>query len=358
MAKAIFVIAEAGVNHNGNLAQAIELVDVALAAGADAVKFQTFKAESLVTKTASKANYQKQTTGVDQSQLAMLKDLELSYQQHFQLRDYCEQRGIIFMSSAFDVESLDFLVTEVGVKPLKIASGEITNGPFLLAHAQTGLEIILSTGMATLAEIEQALGALAFGYLGWEQPSLARFQLAYADAQGHALLKQRVTLLHCTTQYPTPPAQVNLRSMDTLRQAFGLAVGYSDHTQGLAVSLAAAARGATIIEKHFTLDRSLPGPDHIVSLEPDELQQMVAAIRVIELALGSALKSPQPEELNNRLAARKSVLARRDIMAGEVFGVENLAIKRPGLGLSPMEYWRLQGKVSQKNYQADEMIDD
>lgn len=353
----IFIIAEAGVNHNGSLETALQLVDVAVAAGADAVKFQTFKAEQLVTQAAAKADYQKQTTGASENQLDMLRKLELKYEFHFQLRDYCFQQGILFLSTAFDFDSLAFLVDDVDIERLKIPSGEITNGPFLLAHAQTGKDIILSTGMATLGEVESALAVLAFGYLGWKKPGLARFQEAYVSAAGQTYLTEKVTLLHCTSEYPTPMAQVNLRAMDTLQQAFGLKVGYSDHTEGLTVPIAAAARGATVIEKHFTLDRRLPGPDHAVSLEPSELKQMVDAVRALELALGKAAKMPQAVELQNRLVARKSLLAAQDIGAGEQFSVENLALKRPGNGISPMEYWDLLGKCSPRNYCTDELIE-
>jgi len=353
----IFIIAEAGVNHNGSLDTALQLVDVAVAAGADAVKFQTFKAEKLVTGIAAKAEYQKQATGADETQLQMLKKLELKYEFHFHLRDYCRQRGIEFLSTAFDFDSLLFLVDEVGIDKLKIPSGEITNGPFLLAHAQTGKNIILSTGMATLGEVETALGVLAFGYLGWEQPSLAAFQQAYSSTDGRNMLKNKVTLLHCTSEYPTPTHHVNLRAMDTLAQAFGLAVGYSDHTEGLAVPIAAAARGAVLIEKHFTLDRSLKGPDHQVSMEPGELKQLVDSIRVIEKAMGTCAKAPQPVELNARDVARKSLVAALPIAVGDRFSDENLACKRPGIGISPMEYWRLLGQGSLRDYQTDDLIE-
>lgn len=353
----IFIIAEAGVNHNGNLDTALQLIDVAVAAGANAVKFQTFKTEKLVTKKADKADYQKQTTASEENQFEMLRKLELDYAWHLPLRDHCQKQGIVFLSTAFDFDSLAFLIDEVGLDSLKIPSGEITNGPFLLAHAQSGKPIILSTGMATLGEIETALGVLAFGYLGWSEPSLTRFQEAYASAEGQTRLQRNVTLLHCTSEYPTPAEHVNLRAMNTLQQAFGLAVGYSDHTEGLAVPIAAAASGASVIEKHFTLDRALKGPDHKVSLEPDELKTMVSAIRTIELALGSAHKTPQPVELQNRNAARKSVVAAREIQPGEAFNNENLACKRPGTGLSPMLFWQLQEQASQQHYQPDDLIE-
>lgn len=353
----VFIIAEAGVNHNGSLEAAMQLVDVAVAAGADAVKFQTFKAENLVTRSAGKAEYQKHTTGASESQLTMLRKLELKYEFHFALRDYCRQRGIVFLSTAFDFESLAFLVDEVGIDQLKIPSGEITNGPFLLAHAETGKRIILSTGMSTLGEIEVALGVLAFGYLKWTQPCLASFQQAYSSMKGQSVLKEKVTLLHCTSEYPTPMQHVQLRAMDTLQQAFGLTVGYSDHTEGLTVPIAAAARGAVLIEKHFTLDRSQKGPDHLVSLEPEELNQMVTAIRAVEQALGQSCKTPQVVELENRKVARKSLVADANITAGELFNVENLTCKRPGVGLSPMEFWDLLGKVSRRNYHIDDLIE-
>lgn len=353
----VFIIAEAGVNHNGSLETAIQLVDAAVEAGADAVKFQTFKAGNLATGSAGKAGYQKITTGTDDSQLAMLQSLELKYEFHFQLRDYCRNKGICFLSTAFDFESLNFLVDEVGVEQLKIPSGEITNGPFLLAHARTGKNTIVSTGMTTLMEVEAALGVLAFGYLNWDKPSLSSFQEAFSSESGQAILKEKVILLHCTSEYPTPMAHVNLRSMDVLKQVFGLPVGYSDHTEGLVVPIAAVARGASLIEKHFTLDKTQQGPDHRVSLEPDELKQMVAAIRAVEQALGSRCKMPQPVELQNRDVVRKSLVAGRAIAAGESFNAENLASKRPGTGLSPMEYWRLLGQTSPRAYQPDELIE-
>jgi len=353
---AVFIIAEAGVNHNGDLAIARQLIDAAVAAGADAVKFQTFKAENLVTQSADKAAYQKQSTAADESQLQMLKKLELKYEWHQQLLDYCRNKGILFLSTAFDFDSLRLLVDELDIAQLKIPSGEITNGPFLLAHAQTGKPMILSTGMATLGEVETALGVLAFGYLGLGSPSLQAFQAAYGSEAGQAVLKEKVTLLHCTSEYPTPMVNVNLRAMEVLRQAFSLSVGYSDHTIGLTVPVAAVALGATVIEKHFTLDRSLKGPDHQVSLEPDELKAMVLAIREVEQALGTAHKRPQVVELQNQLVVRKSLVAAKSISVGEVFSLDNLAIKRPGTGLSPMLYWKSLGQTSQRDYVTDDLI--
>lgn len=353
----IFIIAEAGVNHNGSLETAMQLVDAAVEAGADAVKFQTFKAENLATRLADKAAYQK-NTGADESQLAMLKRLELKYEFHFQLLAYCQKLGIEFLSTAFDFESLNFLVHNLGVKTLKIPSGEITNGPFLLAHAQTGKPIILSTGMATLGEVETALGVLAFGLtMQNQQPSIRAFQQAYSSEQGQAVLKNKVTLLHCTSEYPTPMENINLKAMDVLQQTFGLKVGYSDHSIGLVVPIAAAARGATVIEKHFTLDRSQQGPDHKVSLEPDELKTMIRGIRDIEKALGQALKYPQPLELENQKIVRKSLVASNAISQGECFSEDNITLKRPGTGKSPMEYWAVLGETSTKNYVADDLIE-
>lgn len=359
---AVFVIAEAGVNHNGDLETACRLVDAAVDAGADAVKFQTFKAENLVTQHADKAAYQKDATGADENQLAMLKRLELKYELHYQLLAYCQKLGIEFLSTAFDFESLDFLVHELDVERLKIPSGEITNGPFLLAHARTGKPVILSTGMATLGEVETALGVLAFGYLTAlepaqrQQPSIRAFQQAYSSEQGQRVLLEKVTLLHCTSEYPTPMENINLRAMDILQQAFSLEVGYSDHSVGLTVPIAAVARGAAVIEKHFTLDRSQQGPDHKVSLEPDELKTMVRGIRDVEKALGQALKCPQPLELENQKVVRKSLVASHPIALGEIFTEANLAIKRPGIGKSPMDYWSLLGEPSTRNYDEDDCI--
>ncbi len=335
----------------------MQLVDAAAEAGADAVKFQTFKAENLVTRLAEKAVYQKINTGGDESQLAMLKRLELKYEFHFQLLSYCQQRGIEFLSTAFDFESLNFLVHELGIETLKLPSGEITNGPFLLAHAQTGKQIILSTGMATLGEVEAALAVLAFGLTEQDQqPSTGAFQRAYSSGQGRALLRDRVTLLHCTSEYPTPMENINLKAMDVLQQAFGLRVGYSDHSIGLTVPIAAAARGAVVIEKHFTLDRAQQGPDHKVSLEPDELKTMVRGVRDVEKALGQAHKCPQPVELENRNVVRKSLVANCAISQGECFTETNLTLKRPGTGKSPMDYWALLGKTSVRNYDEDDCI--
>jgi len=358
--KPIYIIAEAGVNHNGSAELALKLVDVAVESGADAVKFQTFKAEKLVTKNATKADYQKQATGSDESQFAMLKRLELDHKIHHTLIAYCKKKNIEFLSTAFDFESLDFLVNDLGLTTLKIPSGEITNGPLLLAHAQTGCDLILSTGMATLGEVEEALGVLAFGLLNYNNskiaPSRYAFQEAYFSDAGQCLLKDKLTLLHCTTEYPAPPNEINLNAIISMRNAFGLKTGYSDHSKGITVSIAAATVGATLIEKHFTTDKNLPGPDHMASLEPDELKGLVSAIRTVEKIMGNGIKGPTISELNNRPIARKSLIASQKIKAGEVFSLENVTVKRPGTGISPMEFWDLIGSVSSQSFPEDGVI--
>lgn len=352
-----FVIAEAGVNHNGSLERALQLVDVAADSGADAVKFQTFRAEELVTAKAAKATYQVTNTGKDDGQLGMLRALELRPADHASLVERCRERGVHFMSTAFDESSLAFLAT-LDMPAVKIPSGDITAGPLLLQAARLGRPLIVSTGMSTLADVEAALGVLAFGLTRQGEP-LGREQLgaAYASTEGQAALRANVTLLHCVTQYPAPPEAVNLRAMDTLADAFGLSVGYSDHTLGIEVSLAAAARGACVIEKHFTLDRGLPGPDHAASLEPAELTQLVKGIRCIEQALGSARKMPAAIELPNRAVARRSIVAARVIRAGEVLRADMLAIKRPGNGVSPLNWWDVLGSPARRDYAADEAIE-
>lgn len=354
----VFIIAEAGVNHNGSLELAKQLVDVAVQAGADAVKFQTYKAEQLVSASAPKADYQIKTTGATESQLEMIKKLELNYRQFIELADYCRAKRIEFMSSPFDLSSVDFLVQELQVCRLKIASGEITNAPLLLRAAQSNKPVILSTGMSTLGEIEMALGVLAFGYIGSnEQPSLRAFSEAYISDKGQKVLQEKVTLLHCTTEYPALFAEVNLRAINTLRTAYGLAVGFSDHTPGITIPIAAAALGAQVIEKHFTLDRSLPGPDHKASLEPQELKDMVQSIRQVEQALGNGSKVPSASELRNRTVARKSLVAWKDIKQGERFSMDNLGVKRPGGGLSPYYYWDMLGQIAGRDYRVDEQVE-
>jgi len=357
-----YIIAEAGVNHNGSIDLARQMIEVAAEAGVDAVKFQTFKAEKVISQYADKAAYQVQTTGGGESQLEMLKKLEISQEDHRQLFELCRKKGIDYLSTPFDSESLCFLVNELKLSRLKIASGEITNLPFLLEVALTDKPVILSSGMCTLGEIESALGVLACGYLKLTEednkPSAELFKKSYCSAEGQILLKEKVALLHCTTEYPAPYEEVNLRAIDTMRSAFDLLVGLSDHTQGIAVAIAAAARGARIIEKHFTLDIHLAGPDHKASLEPDELKAMVASIRQVEAALGKSQKYPSPSEFNNIIIARKSIVAAKPINKGELFTEENLAIKRSGDGLEPIRYWYLLGKLSDKNYNEDELITD
>ncbi|RQP21624.1 N-acetylneuraminate synthase [Piscinibacter terrae] len=356
MPKRTLFIAEAGVNHNGSLSQALALVDVAADAGADVVKFQTFKATNLVTASARKADYQVSNTGEAGGQLEMLRRLELSPADHLALLQRCRERGIRFMSTAFDPQSLDFLAT-LDMPAIKIPSGDITHAPMALQAARLRRPLIVSTGMSTLADIEAMLGVLAFGLTCQSAPSGRRdFDAARCSPQGEAALREFVTLLHCTTQYPAPPEAVNLLAMDTMAQAFNLPVGYSDHTIGIEVSIAAVARGATVIEKHFTLDRALPGPDHAASLEPSELKQLVAAIRVVERALGSRTKAPAPAELDNRSVARRSIVAARPLSRGEVLTLDSLAFKRPGTGLPPLECWDLIGKPAARDYAEDDLI--
>lgn len=352
-----YIIAEAGVNHNGSLDMAKELIDVAVHVGADAVKFQTFKAEQLVSVHAPKADYQHRLTNQAESQLDMLRKLELDIEAHFILIDYCRKKEIEFLSTPFDTESVDILHQLVGISKFKISSGEITNAPLLLYIAQKGKPIILSTGMSSIGEIEQALSVLAFGLLNsGSVPTESAFSTAYSSPEGQQLLKEKVSLLHCTTEYPTPFEDVNLYAMDTLSSTFKLPVGLSDHTEGIAIPIAAVARGATVIEKHFTLDRTLPGPDHHASLEPDELKQIVASIRQVEKALGSSIKKASPSELKNKSIVRKSLVANRAIHRGEKFTEANLTVKRPGYGVSPNHYWQWLEKTAEKDYAKDEVI--
>ena len=347
----IFIIAEAGVNHNGDTDLALRLIDAAVDSGADAIKFQSFRADEVAIPEAPKAAYQKQTTDGAESQLEMIRKFELSEPVHRELVAHCATHGIRFLSTPFDLPSLDFLVHGLGLTTLKVPSGEITNGPLLLRAAQSGCDLILSTGMSTSEDIEEALGVLAFGFSdGGSQPEAAAFRAAFSSETGQAALRKKVTLLHCTTAYPTPCADANLKVMAMLSERFGLAVGYSDHTPGIAVATAAAALGATIVEKHFTLDRNLPGPDHPASLEPGELTAMVAAVRNVEAALGRSEKSPAPSEQGNMAIARKSLVTLKPVAAGEAFSVENLGVKRPGNGISPMQYWRWLGRPAARDF--------
>ncbi|MEQ9518308.1 MAG: N-acetylneuraminate synthase [Parvibaculum sp.] len=352
----VLIIAEAGVNHNGSLDRALEMVDVAADAGADIVKFQTFNSSALATKAAPKAAYQKVTTDVGQSQLDMLKALELDEAAHVALIKHCAEKKIGFLSTPFDLSSLDLLVNRLKVPSLKIGSGELTNAPLLFAAARSGLDIILSTGMATLDETEKALGVLAAGYLGVAEPCIESFSAAFQSDTGQATLKSHVTLLHCTSAYPTPDEDVNLRAMHALSHRFGLPVGFSDHSVGTVLSVASVAAGASVIEKHFTLDRVLPGPDHKASLEPQELSALVVGVRRVSAAMGDGVKAPRGIEKATADVARKSLVAAQAIAAGEIFTEENLTVKRPGTGLDPALYWSLLGTHAARAYAPDDLI--
>ena len=328
------IIAEAGVNHNGDINRAFQLIDVAVSAGADFVKFQTFTADKLVTTYTKKADYQSEVTGNVETQYQMLSRLELTQEMHHELIAYCDKRNIEFFSTGFDIESVNFLIS-LGIKYVKIPSGEITNLPYLRHIGQLGKSVILSTGMATLGDIEAAIEAL-------EQAGTPR---------------SLMTVLHCTTEYPTPMNEVNLRAMQTISAAFGIPTGYSDHTSGIEVSIAAAALGATVIEKHFTLDKKLPGPDHKASLEPDELKAMVTAIRNIEISLGDGIIRLTPSEVLNKPVARKSLVAKKSIKAGDVLSAENITSKRPGNGISPMRWDEVIGRTAERDFAPDELIE-
>ena len=329
--KKVFIIAEAGDNHNGDYDTALKLVDKAVEAGADCVKFQTFVTERVISKLAEKADYQKESTGTGESQYDMEKKLELSFEQFRQIKKYCEQKKIMFLSTPFDLESIDFL-QEIDIPFWKIPSGEITNLPYLEKIAHTGKDVIMSTGMCTMEEIQKAIDILKKNGAG------------------------KITLLHCNTEYPTPYEDVNLRAMKTMAETFGVEVGYSDHTKGIEVPIAAAAMGAVVIEKHFTLDKNMPGPDHKASLEPYELKQMVQSIRNIEKALGSSEKKPSASEIKNIDIARKSIVAKKTIKKGEELTEDNLDIKRPGNGISPMCWYDLFGTKAVKDFSEDELI--
>lgn len=359
MHRRTIIIAEAGVNHNGDCARALALVEAAAAAGADVVKFQSFRADKLATAEAAKASYQQVTTGVAQSQLEMLRALELSEDDEQRIATACAAADITYMSTPFDADSATHLVKRIGVATLKVGSGDLTNAPLLLHLARFRLPIILSTGMATLAEVEQALGVIAFGYLRDTNapPTATAFADVLLDRQTWTELRSKVTLLHCTTEYPAEPHSINLRAMATLSNAFGLPVGFSDHSRGIHVATAAVALGATMIEKHLTLDRNLPGPDHSASIEPDELTAMIAAIRDVEAALGDGRKVPAPEEIANRIVARRSLVATSAIKSGERFSEQNLGVKRPGNGIPPIEYWAYLGKKATRDYAANEALE-
>lgn len=330
----VFIIAEAGINHNGDLNKALKMIEVAAKAGVDAIKFQTFKADKVISVSAPKAEYQKRTTGTTESQLEMAQKLELNFDQFRILAKSCSDQGILFLSTAFDPESVDFLAG-LGLDIFKIPSGEITNLPYLRHIGRLGKKILLSTGMATLAEIEQTLDVLT----------------------DSGTKRENITILHCSTDYPTAMEDVNLSAMLTIKQAFKLPVGYSDHTLGIEIPVAAVALGASVIEKHFTLDKTLPGPDHEASLSPKELHSLVNAIRNIENALGDGIKRPAFGESKNIAIARRSIVAARDIKAGEIYSEENLTAKRPGTGISPMHWDNIVGTKAAKFFPKDSLIE-
>lgn len=328
----VYIIAEAGDNHNGSLDLAVRLVDAAVDAGADCVKFQTFKTEEVISKYAPKAEYQKNTTGDCESQFEMVKKLELPFDDFIKLNHYCAEKRIQFLSTPFDFPSIAFLST-LNLPVWKIPSGEITDLPYLISIAKTRKPVIMSTGMCEIEEIQAAINIL--------------------KANG----TPKITLLHCNTEYPTPYQDVNLNAMLTLKERFGLEVGYSDHTTGIDVPIAAAALGATVIEKHFTLDKSMEGPDHRMSLEPGELSAMIHSIRNIEKAMGNGIKTPSRSEQNNIAAARKSIVARRPILQGELFTQENITTKRPGNGISPMRWFDVLCSTAKRDFEEDELIE-
>lgn len=352
----VYIIAEAGVNHNGQRDLAFSLIDAAAQAGADAIKFQTFSAKKLAGQSAPKATYQKRTTSDVETQLEMLSRLELPLDWHAPLKAHAQKRGIEFISTAFDKDSLDFLVG-LDIPFFKIPSGELTNGPLLWEFARSGKPLVISTGMATLSEVEQALAIVAHANTQKHQPAnMTEVWKAWSEPSARHKLERLVTLLHCTSEYPTRVEEANLRAMDTMREAFGLPVGYSDHTQGILVPLIAVARGARVIEKHFTMDRDLQGPDHSASLEPDELTQMVANIRNVQVSLGNGHKCPQPSEWDTRLAARQQVASAKDLPTGHVLRPDDLTTMRLGHGLPATDIWRLIGQSTTRTYQAGEAI--
>jgi N-acetylneuraminate synthase len=351
-----FLIAEAGVNHNGSIELAKKLIDAAVMAGADAVKFQSFVASSIVTAGASKAEYQITNTGSKESQLEMLKKLELSHSQQRELHQYCQRSGIQFLSTPFDTASLNFLTADLGLETIKVGSGELTNAPFLFEVARLAKNIILSTGMSTIDEVADALGVIAFVMTDSKNPSVSSFKSALASSEGRKAVTSKVTLLHCTTDYPTVPSDVNLQAMSTLREKFDCQVGFSDHSVGIHLAVAAVAMGATVIEKHLTIDRDLPGPDHKASLEPSEFKNLVDQVRDLENAFGDGIKRPTEVELKNKKIARRSLVALKAIKTGDVFTSENVSIKRPGTGRSPFEYWSLLGTKATSDIAENEVI--
>lgn len=334
MKNKVLIIAEAGVNHNGDIVLAKKLIDAAADAGVDYVKFQTFNSKKLVSKKAQKADYQKNNMNDElESQLKMLEKLELSKEDHLVLIKHCKSKSIKFLSTAFDLDSMEFL-NELKIDLWKVPSGEITNLPYLRKLGSLGKPVIISTGMAEMTEIDDALNVII----------------------SSGTKKEHITVLHCNTEYPTPMQDVNLTAMNTIKKVFNVSIGYSDHTLGIEIPTAAVALGATVIEKHFTLDKMMDGPDHKASLEPDELKAMVKAIRNIEEAMGTGVKQPSPSEAKNKPIARKSIVANKDISKGEIFNENNITVKRPGTGISPMKWDEIIGKSSSRNYKADDLI--
>jgi len=364
MTESVFVIAEAGVNHNGSLAMAEELIDLAAAAGADAVKFQTFSADNLALESAALADYQRTSDEDRRSQHDLLRQLELTHEEFRSLRDRCETRGIQFLSTAFDVEGLQFLVSELGIPVVKIASGDLTFAPLLVAAGLTGLPVILSTGMAEIAEIGRALRFIAAGLAqanGQLEPG-ARLsddvlERAWAQRDSGVEFAQHVTILHCTTEYPAADSHLNLRAMQTIASEFGHRVGYSDHSLGSLASVLAVGLGATVVEKHFTFDVDAEGPDHAASLDPDGLHAYVAAIRRVPVILGSAEKRCQPVEEGNRAVVRRSLVATRDIAAGSVITELDVACYRPAGGRTSFDYWEVVGSAARRSYRRGDLID-
>ncbi|MCC2615128.1 N-acetylneuraminate synthase [Aestuariibacter halophilus] len=354
----VLVIAEIGVNHDGDMEKAKALIDAAKAAGADRVKFQSFVTRSLVTDDAPTADYQR-ALSAEKQQAALLAKLELSFDQQLALYEYAKGQQIPFLSTPFDHESLDFLTQTLSLPLLKLSSGDLTNGPLLLSAARSSSQLILSTGMASMADIEQALKVVAFGALHADKsPTSAQLESMLATDGVWELLAQKVVLLHCTSAYPTPAEEANLSAITTLKNAFPVPVGYSDHTMGTAGAIGAVALGASVIEKHITLDCTSPGPDHAASIEPDTFADMVKGIRFMQQALGSGVKFPSASELDTRVPARKSLVALKPIKAGESFTSQNLGCKRPGNGMSPMLYWSVLGKTARRDYAIGDLLDE
>jgi 2,4-diacetamido-2,4,6-trideoxy-beta-L-gulose transferase len=355
----VYIIAEAGVNHNGSIELAKDLIRVASECGADAVKFQTFKTEKLVTRTAKKAKYQDENDDSSSTQEEMLRSLELSYSDFIELNKECDKYNIDFLTTCFDSESLQVICRELSPKYLKVGSGDLTNLPLLIDHARIGAKIIISTGMATLSEVEDALAALAFGYLCQDQGSPPNYQWLkrhYYSEEQIAQIRDKIVILHCVTDYPAQPHDLNLDAIRQLRDAYKIDVGYSDHSLGMEACCAAVALGAMCLEKHLTLDKSLSGPDHAASASPQEFEEFVKAIRNLEMALEPRIKGPTQRELCNLEVARKYLVAKRDIQPGEQFSAENVEIKRSALGMSPSLYWDVLGQEAKKSYAAGESL--